>query len=97
MSDNLSADDFLHHLKEMYGGSEEQTEQDQPNLGTNTDPDLDSQISHAELKEAIFSQKNGKSCGIDNLPSELFKNSFDIVVPFSSCFLQSLVLKWRIS
>ena len=32
MSDNLSANDFLHHFKEMYGGSEEQTEQDQPNL-----------------------------------------------------------------
>ena len=60
MSNNLSADDFLHHFKDMYGGSEEQTERDQPNLGTNTDQDLDSQISHAELKEAIFSQKMGE-------------------------------------
>ena len=93
MSDNLSADDFLLHFKEMYGGSEEQTEQDQPNLGTNTDPDLDSQISHAELKDAIFSQKNGKSCGMDNLHSELFKNSFDIVVSFLLAFFNRLFLK----
>ena len=45
-------------------------------------PELDAEITEAELRDAIFHQKNNKSPGIDNLSSELFKISFDIVSPF---------------
>ena len=82
-SDTLSAQDFLNHFKEIYGGPDEQSQQDeQPNLGNNEDQELDVEITISELKEAVFSQKNGKSCGLDNLCAEIFKNSFDIISPF---------------
>ena len=42
----------------------------------------DVDINIQELHTAIFSQKNNKSCGLDELSSELFKSSFDIISPF---------------
>ena len=51
-----------------------------------THPELDAKITEAELKDAIFhkkkKKKKNKSPGIDNLNSELFKISFDIISPF---------------
>lgn len=45
-SDTLSAQDFLDHFKEMYGGPDEQSQQtDQPDLGNNENHELDSEIS----------------------------------------------------
>lgn len=44
--------------------------------------ELDAEITEAELKEAVFHQKNNKCPGPDNLKSELFKISFDIISPF---------------
>ena len=82
-SDTLSAQDFLDHFKEMYGGPDEQSQQtDQPDFGSNEDYELDSEISESEIKDAVFSQKNGKSCGLDNLCAEIFKTSYDIISPF---------------
>ena len=45
--------------------------------------ELDSEVSSSELREAIFSQKNNKSSGLDHLCVELhlFKRSFDIISP----------------
>ena len=82
-SDILRAQNFFEHFKEMYGGQDEQSQQnEQPDLGSIEVEELDSEISSSELREAIFSQKNGKSCGLDHLCAELFKHSFDIISPF---------------
>ena len=82
-SDTLNAQNFYEHFKEIYGGIDEQAQQnEQPDLGNNENDELDSEITDSELKEAVFSQKNGKSCGLDNLCTELFKNSYDIISPF---------------
>ena len=82
-SDTLNAQNFYQHFKEIYGGIDEQAQQnEQQDLGNNENDELDSEITDSELKEAIFSQKNGKSCGLDNLCTELFKNSYDIISPF---------------
>ena len=53
---------FLEHFKEMYGGQDEQAQQsEQPDLGSIEVEKIDSEISSSELREAIFSQKNGKT------------------------------------
>ena len=81
-SDILSAQNCFEHFK-MYGGQDEQSQQnEQPDLGNIEVEELDSEISSSELREAIFSQKNGKKCGLDHLCAELFKHSFDIISPF---------------
>ena len=43
---------------------------------------MDCDISEQALRKAVFSQKNNKSAGTDDLCSELFKGSFDIVSQF---------------
>ena len=43
---------------------------------------LDSEISENEIKYAVFSQKNNKSTGTDQLCAELFKAAYDIISPF---------------
>ena len=48
---------------------------EQSDVGSTSDPDLDLEISDAEIQEAILSQKNNKSSGIDNLTAGLFKTS----------------------
>ena len=69
----MNAQNFYEHFKEIYGGIDEQAQQnEQPDLGNNENDELDSEITDSELKEAVFSQKNGKSCGLDNLCTELF-------------------------
>ena len=45
-------------------------------------PELDSEITNNELRNAIFHQKNNKSPGVDNLIAETFKISYDIISPF---------------
>ena len=47
-----------------------------------TDLELHSEITETEIKNAVFSQKNNKSSGTDNLSAELFKCSYDIISPF---------------
>ena len=49
---------------------------------TQTNADLDGEITETELKHAIFYQKNNKSSGTDHLCAELFKSSFNIISPF---------------
>ena len=47
-----------------------------------SDEQMDQPISMEEIKSAVFAQNNNKSPGIDNLPSEVFKGTFDIISPF---------------
>jgi len=43
---------------------------------------LNSPIILSEVKDAIRKLKNGKSCGIDGIPSEYYKYTFDILAPY---------------
>lgn len=45
------------------------------------DEDLDQNITITELGEAIFSQKNNKSCGLDNISAEIYKYSSNETSP----------------
>ena len=54
----------------------------EPGTPNSAHPELDAEITEAELKEAVFHQKKNKSSGIDHLNAELFKISFDIISPF---------------
>ena len=83
-SDILSAKFFLNTLKKcMVARTNNHIKMSsQIHLGSIEVEELDSEISSSELREAIFSQKNGKSCGLDHLCAELFKHSFDITSPF---------------
>ena len=47
-----------------------------------SDEYLDQNFTEIEVKNAVFSQTNGKSAGSDHLIAEIFKNSFDIIGPF---------------
>ena len=83
-SETLTLDDFYNHFKTVYGDTNEPSmQQDQDhNLGNNENAELDSEISESEVRDAVFSQKNNKSCGIDFLNAELFKRSYDIISRF---------------
>lgn len=93
-SETLTAEDLLSHFKTVFGDDTDtpadtpqppppQMQQPpQPDPPNTTHPELDAEITETELKDAVFHQKNNKSPGIDNLNSELFKISFDIISPF---------------
>ena len=67
----------------MYSGKNDtQTIYDGIPINETTGPDLDSDISLEELKQATFHQKNNSSYGLDNICSEAIKSSFDITSPF---------------
>lgn len=78
----MTAENLLDHFNSAYGGTDERSQQQEPDLDSVTDSELDSEITETEIKNAVFSQKNNKSSGIDNLCAELFKCSYDIISPF---------------
>ena len=43
---------------------------------------MDKEITLQEIKDAIFSQKNNKSSGLDQLIAEIFKHSFQEISDF---------------
>ena len=47
-----------------------------------TSKELDTQFTYTELRSAVFSQKNNKSPGVDNITSEIIKASYDLICPF---------------
>ena len=86
-SDSLTAEDLLNHFKTVFGGDtnippDPEHAQAPPPPEPHMHPELDAEFTEAELKEAVFHQKNNKSPGVDNLNAELFKISFDIISPF---------------
>ena len=48
---------------------------------TNTDDDLDYNFTEMELRQAVFSQKDNKSHGLDCISSEILKTSYDVISP----------------
>ena len=72
------------HFKTLFG---EHTD----TRNTNNEPDpeinpndivLDAEFTPTELRDAVFSQKNNKSPGMDNIPSEIIMASFSHISPF---------------
>jgi len=43
---------------------------------------LDNEITHLELKNAVFSQNNNKCSGIDSIIAEIFKSTFSHILQF---------------
>ena len=59
-------------------GQESENFADNTDLGDIQDDDLNEEITEQENQSSFFSRKNGKSCGPDDLSTELIKTSFDI-------------------
>ena len=80
----ISINDLFTHFNGLYGLQTENTtnRENDPQFRSLYDHDLDSPFTETEIRTAVFEQKNSKSSGTDNLISEVFKNSFDIISPF---------------
>ena len=83
-SDKLTAADLFDHFKSVIGNEQDSTEDHDFSLNNENlqNEYLDSEISENEIKCAVFSQKNNKSTGTDQLCAELFKAAYDIISPF---------------
>ena len=90
--ESLTAEELKNHFQEVFGTETEHVENhadfnhDNHNV---SDDELNGNFTYEELRKAVFSQKNNKSPGTDNLPSEILKASFDHI----SNFLLSLYNK----
>ena len=83
---NLDIDSLPHHFKTLYSNHTDQQQenisrddihQENAYLDNNILYDeLDREIGYTELKDAVFSQNNGKSSGLDTLIAEVYKHSF---------------------
>jgi hypothetical protein len=77
--EDISLDSLFDHFKTVFDTNEQLNNNiDQQEI---KDDDLDSEIKEEELKHAIFSQKDNKSPGPDQLYAEYFKASYDIIQP----------------
>ena len=91
-SDTLTSDDFFVHFQEVFSGGNRENILDPdsnehdvgaPQQDTDlTDPDLDSEITQDEVRSVVFSLKNSKSPGLDNLAAEVFKTACDLLSPY---------------
>lgn len=83
-SEKLTATDLYEHFKSIFGDDQAPLHQEGQDTTSETiyNAELDSDITENEIKNAVFSQKNNKSSGNDQLCVELFKASFDIISPF---------------
>ena len=67
----------------MFGELPTEQRDTQPDVNqNNVCEELDAEFTYEELRSAIFSQKNNKSPGIDNIPSEIIKASYEFISPF---------------
>ena len=53
-----------------------------PNVEANVNGDFDIEFTMTELRSTVFSQNNNKTPGMDSIPSEIIKASFDLISPF---------------
>ena len=85
MSENVHVNEFYDHFKKLYGSEPDATteiNENNENIDTVYNEYLDGDISYVEIKQAVFSQNNNKSSGLDNLTAEIFKYSFDKISKF---------------
>jgi hypothetical protein len=81
-ADTLTTDNLYDHFKTLFGESH-LNNNDQPDFSQNIlCHDLDKDFSESEIRSAVFSQNNNKTPGIDNLPGEVFKASYEYISPF---------------
>ena len=79
--ENITIHDIYNHLNNLYSGESMDTTPTNDTFFDNiSDEYLDQNFTEIVVKNAVFSQTNGKSAGSDHL--EIFKNSFDIIGPF---------------
>ena len=85
-ADSLSVDDLYNHFSTMLGETDVENTQNQNSQNDfppiNIVDEFGADFTEPEIREAIFSQKDKKSPGIDNLPSEILKASYDYIAPF---------------
>ena len=82
-SNSLTVEQLHDHFKRMFGDQTEMEENNEPNINMNiTSEELDTHFTYTELRSAVFSQKNNKSPGVDNITSEIIKASYDLICPF---------------
>ena len=76
------------HFKNIIDTPDENTQNEQypqSNIdmqNSEINPELDMIISEEEIKKAVFMQNNGRSPGIDEIPCEIIKASYEIIAPF---------------
>ena len=74
---------MYNHFNNLYSGESVENTPTNDTLFDNISDDyLDQNFTEIEVKNAVFSQTNGKSAGSDHLITKIFKNSFDIIGPF---------------
>lgn len=82
-ADSLTVEKLQEHFKNMFGEQPNNQDNSQPDFDQNIScEELDMEFTYAELRSAIFSQKNNKAPGMDNIPCEILKASYDLISPF---------------
>ena len=85
-SNSLNIDQLHEHFQKMFGDQTEPNQNNEsrtePNVEANVNGDFDIEFTMTELRSAVFSQNNNKNPGMDSIPSEIIKASFDLISPF---------------
>ena len=82
----MSIDELYDHFNSVFGETNAenvQSENTENNFSQNMSAnEFDIDFTESEIREAIFSQKDNKSPGIDNITSEILTASYDYISPF---------------
>lgn len=79
--DSLTVDELYNHFENVFGEQSLNPDNIEPDINQSYSEDLDANFTESELRSAIFSQNNNKMPGIDNIPSEILKASYDVISP----------------
>ena len=80
---NLNVQDLHDHFKTCSANFRQKQRDTQPGVNQNgVCEELDAEFTYEELRSAIFSQKDNKSPGIDNIPSKIIKAPYEFISPF---------------
>lgn len=88
LAQTLNIEDLYEHFNDLYTCDDDDNITNNSNnndIGNNEDltddiifyEDLDAEITITELKDAVFSQSNNKSTGLDHICAEIYKHSLD--------------------
>lgn len=90
ISDNISVNDWFEHFKCVFSNDESDEQNDNQSFDNNIfdEPDhtLNQEITEEEVRNAVKNLKSGKSCGTDEIVSEMLKAGGHDVI----CFLTRL-------
>lgn len=81
-ADSSNVEDMHDHFENMFGEQSHNDDNIEPELNQNYCKELDMEFTEAELRSAVFSQNNNNLPGIDNIPTEIFKASYEFISPF---------------